>query len=98
MTVKKWAERALGGLMESEAGEWVHEADYDALAARLAHAEACLAEKHLRLAEAEALLTELNQRPRHFEGGVYWLRTYTGDYERIARIVAPDSTSVEGKK
>lgn len=51
-----------------------------------------------RLAEAEALLTELNQRPRHFEGGVYWLRTYTGDYERIARIVAPDSASVEGKK
>lgn len=46
-----------------------------------------------RLAEAEALLMELNQRPRHFEGGVYWLRTYTGDYERIARIVAPDSAS-----
>ena len=49
-------------MTETDKGQFVLASDYDALAARLAHAEACLAEKHLRLAEADAHLASLQNR------------------------------------
>ena len=75
----------------TDAQEELRKCQQDAiqLQARLAHAEACLAEKHLRLAEAEALLREWADSGVEYKSSKYRLtqvdhRTYLETVDFLA--------------